>query len=116
MDRRRFLQSTALTTAAACVPKLAADDRSSQRQYLRPFNTSLTPAINVDIAGHTFICEFTIGSTAWKVYEDLRTCDGVITFLSASGARSLGKSAEASFSEDSPPYLGLVLKDIGLSA
>ena len=115
MDRRRFLQSTALTTAAACVPELSADDSSTQTQYLRAFNASLTPAINVDIAGHTFICEFTIGSTAWKVFEDLRTRDGVITFLSASGARSLAKSAEASFPEDSPPYLGLALKDIGMS-
>jgi len=115
MDRRRFLQSTALTTAAAYVPELAADDRSSHTQYLRAFNASFTPAINVDLAGHTFICEFKIGSTAWKVYEDLRTRDGVITFLSASGARSLAKSAEASFAEDSPPYLGLALKDIGMS-
>src|SRR6266513_3278872 len=115
MDRRRFLQSTALTTAAAYVPELTAYDRSTQNQYPRAFNASLTPAINVDVEGHTLICEFTIGSTAWKVYEDLRTRDGVITFLSASGARSLAKSAEASFPEDSPPYLGLALKDIGLS-
>ncbi len=115
MDRRRFLQTTVLTTAAACVPDMAADNHFTQAQYLRAFNASLTPATNADVEGHTFNCEFTIGSTAWKVYEDLRTRDGVITFLSASGARSLAKSAEASFAEDAPPYLGLALKDIGMS-
>ncbi|PYV83709.1 MAG: Tat pathway signal protein, partial [Acidobacteria bacterium] len=83
MDRRRFLRNTALTAAAAYVPDGVADDRSIQERYIRAFNASLTPAANVDIEGHTLICEFTIGPTAWKVYEDLRTRDGVITYLSA---------------------------------
>jgi hypothetical protein len=115
MDRRRFLQSTALSAAAEYVADATADDRSTQAMYLRAFSAILTPATNVDVEGYTLICEFTINSTAWKVYEDLRTRDGVITFLSAAGARSLAKNAEASFPEDSPPYLGLALKDIGMS-
>ena len=46
MDRRRFLQSTVLTTAAAYVSGVAADDRSTQSQHLRAFNASLAPASN----------------------------------------------------------------------
>jgi hypothetical protein len=115
MDRRRFLRNTALTAAAAYVPGSAADDRSTPERYIRAFSASLTPAANVDVEGHTLLCEFTLGSTAWKVYEDLRTREGVITYLSASGARSLQKSAEASFPEDTPAYLKLALKDIGTS-
>ncbi|PYV61375.1 MAG: Tat pathway signal protein, partial [Acidobacteria bacterium] len=47
---------------------------------------------------------------------DLRTREGAITFISSAGARVLTKSAEASFAEETSPYLGLTLKDIGMSA
>jgi hypothetical protein len=55
MDRRRFLQH--VTDARAFEPP---------------------PAL--DIAGHTLVCEFELNSTKWKVYEDLRVRDGVVTF------------------------------------
>jgi len=60
--------------------------------------------------------EFDAKSVSWKVYEDLRTRDGAIVFASSAGTTlSLPKSAEASFAEGSP-YLGLALKDVGLSS
>jgi len=75
----------------------------------------------VDTAGHTLLCSFKLGADEWKVYEDLRSRDGAITFVSSSAvtgagaARSLAKSAEATFAEANPPYLGLKLSDIGMS-
>jgi hypothetical protein len=114
MDRRRFLQRTAVATAAAYLP--GPDSAGANAQIdLRAFNSTLTAATNVDVAGHTLICEFTMDSTKWKVYEDLRTREGPITFISSAGARVLTKSAEASFAEGDAPYLGLTLKDIGMS-
>jgi hypothetical protein len=71
---------------------------------------------NIDIEGHTLVSEFKIGPTSWKVYEDLRTRDGSITFVSSrGGSRVLTKSAEAAFAGAEPPYLGLKLEDIGMS-
>jgi hypothetical protein len=69
-----------------------------------------------DTDGHTFVCEFTHDSTHWKVYEDLRASEGAITFVSPLGSLVLTKNAEAAFAEAGTPYLGLTLKDIGMSA
>jgi len=56
-------------------------------------------------------------SEPWSVYEDLRTREGVLTFISSRGAaRVLGKSAEATFAESDPPHLGLNMNDVGLAA
>lgn len=112
MDRRKFLQTAALTTAAAKLlpsPFSVAAGAGSSTADL-----SLSPA--ADIEGHTLVCEFTHDSTQWKVYEDLRTREGALTFLSPSGSLVLSKSAEAAFDEAATPYLGLSLKDIGMSA
>jgi hypothetical protein len=50
--------------------------------------------------GHTLLCSFKLGYADWKVFEDLRTRDGVITFVSSSGdGRVLAKSADANFPE-----------------
>ncbi|MGA2182451.1 MAG: Tat pathway signal protein [Bryobacteraceae bacterium] len=94
MDRRQFLQSVAATAAMA-----------------RPLAAALpntTPAP---------ICEFQLDGVTWKVYEDLHERDGALTFVSSQGERRVfAKSAEATFAEANPPWLGLSLKDIGLSA
>ncbi len=114
MDRRRFLKSSAFTSAAAYFADraTASDERSS---FLGDLEASLLPAADVSLEGHTLVCEFKLNSTDWKVYEDLRTREGAITFVSRAGARVLTKSAEASFAEEATPYLGLALKDIGMS-
>lgn len=101
MDRRRFLQNLAATSAAM---ELASAEPAPQTA--EPANTG----------GHTLLCEFQFESAAWKVYEDLRTRDGAITFVSSRGAkRVLAKPVEPTFAGTEKPYLGLTLQDIGLS-
>src|SRR5262249_58998011 len=69
----------------------------------------------VSVDGYTHICDFYRNSEHWKVYEDLRTRDGSIVFLSSDGrARELPKSAEASMAQG-VPYLGLTLKEVAIA-
>jgi hypothetical protein len=117
MDRRRFLQNAVGTTAALHYFSTFGSGQTQEEVGVDPLQTlevGLTQE-TPDIQGHTLVCEFKIDSTNWKVYEDLRTRDGVLTFISAKGSRILPKSAEASFAETATPYLGLSLKDIGMS-
>jgi hypothetical protein len=114
MDRRRFLQQTAYTTAAAYLPE-STRTGDNGRIDLSLFNSGLSPATGVDTEGHTLVCEFKVGLINWKVYEDLRTREGPITFVSSAGACVLRKSAEPAFAEEGTPYLGLALKDVGMS-
>jgi len=108
MDRREFLQN--LAVAAAGLEALNGPVPAGENPELQ---TRPAPA---DVAGHTLLCEFQHKAATWKVYEDLRTRDGAITFVSSSGAtRVLPKTAEPSFRENSPYYLGLSMDDIGLS-
>src|SRR6266404_4106397 len=102
MDRRRFLRNLALTGAG--VEGLSAPEPDPE------------PAPETDTEGYTLICEFKADATAWKVYEDLRTRTGPITFVSSKGVTLLlAKSEEATFAEANPPYLGLSLNDIGMA-
>lgn len=100
MDRRRFLQvvvaggSAAHDLNAICEP-------ASQGEQRRPTHVGLVPAGEVDIEGHAFLCSFTRRGEEWKVYEELRVRDGVITFVSSTDkARVLAKTAEGTFAED----------------
>ncbi len=107
MDRREFLQS--LAAAAASLEKLSGAGNATE-------TVQAAAGKPADIEGHTLVCEFKLNAITWKVYEDLRTHDGVLTFVSSAGAnRVFAKSAEAAFAEASPRYLGLDMKDIGLS-
>src|ERR1700689_1931240 len=100
MKRRKFLQSLATSAAAAVLVKPAASANL--------ISESSRQAVRDSIDGHTLLCEFTLNAMHWKVYEDLRTRDGVITFIPATGAsRVMRKSAEASFEEANPSHLGL---------
>jgi hypothetical protein len=114
MDRRRFLQVVA--AGAATLPDLGARGDAPVRS--EPAQESLYGLTRkADVDGHTLLCNFTRGHEAWKVYEDLRVRDGVITFVSSAGsARILPKTAEATFAEEGPQYLGLELKEIGMAA
>jgi hypothetical protein len=76
----------------------------------------LLPADAVNVQGHTLLCAFQRGGETWKVYEDLRTRDGAVTFVAANGrGRVLSKSGEAAFAGPDPPYLGLKLREVGLA-
>lgn len=120
MNRRRFLQNLAVTTAGApyltmngVAPESMASPEAEPGTGLRP-DPSAPEAVNLD--GHTLLSEFNLGPVTWKAYEDLRRRDGVITFVSSRGdLRVLPKSAEATFSDAEPPYLALSLDDIGVS-
>ncbi len=107
MDRRQFLQGLAAT--AAGVETLSGAGIAAAPEPAAVFDAA-------EIEGHTLICEFKRTNVSWKVYEDLRTRDGVVTFVPSTGApRIFAKSAEASFAEVTPPHLGLNMNDIGLS-
>jgi len=111
MDRRTFLQSVAVTAAGL---DLLSNAEALQTPTPRARKTiSHSP---VSIEGCTLVSEFQNEGVSWKVYEDLRTRDGALIFVSSSGETiSLTKSAELSMPEGTP-YLGLELKDIGTTS
>src|SRR3989442_7451634 len=101
MNRRRFLQNVAVASAAATTISAKAEVAGS-------FADEPTPPVRPDITGHTLVGTFVRDGTRWEIYEDLRTREGVLTFISSRGtSRVLRKSAEATFAESDPPHLGL---------
>jgi hypothetical protein len=117
MDRRRFIQGMAVATAGVnSLQSFASQGRGSKSVASGVSGSDLLSAKSIDVEGHTFLCNFTQGPQTWKVYEDLRTRDGAISFVSSSGnGRVLTRNAEANFPDADPPYLGLNIKDIGMS-
>ncbi len=111
MERRQFLRSLpAMTTAS--LDLLSSRSDAFERDVVPKSGDSSI----VDTEGHTLVGEFRLGAIEWKVYEDLRARDGVLTFISSTGKTSvLAKSAEATFADANPPYLGLNLSEIGTS-
>jgi hypothetical protein len=116
MHRRDFLQGIAATAAGLEIlsrQNHAANAQTSPSVARKPARTA---ASAVSLEGYTPVAEFKLKEDSWKVYEDLRTREGSLVFASSSGeTRLLARSAEASMSEGNP-YLGLALKEIGLSS
>ena len=117
MHRRDFLQGIAATAAGLEMEMLsrsgAASAQASPAASRKP-RKATADAVSID--GFTLIAEFAVDADAWKVYEDLRTREGPLVFKSSSGeTRMLTKSAESSMPEGTP-YLGIALKDIGVSS
>lgn len=114
MDRRNFLQ--AMAAAAASLEVLAADVVAAEPPLMASAKGPERPSGSpVSTDGYTFVCEFKRRSVPWNVYEDLRTRDGSMVFVSSAGeTRELPKSAEASMAEGTP-YFGLTLKDVSLA-
>jgi hypothetical protein len=113
MDRRDFLKNLAVATASIKYMSAERAPAFAAMPVVAPVS-GLVPASAVEIEGHTLLAEFNFGGKTWKAYEDLRTRDGAITFVSSVGtARVLPKTAEATFAEADTPYLGLSLADIG---
>src|SRR5437899_4128787 len=113
MDRRTFLQSMAASAAGLeLLDGLSVAEAQTRKHPL----SSAVSGPPVSVEGCTLVSEFNSQSASWKVYEDLRTREGALIFVSSSGETlSLGKSAEASMAEGTP-YLGLALRDIGTSS
>jgi hypothetical protein len=100
MKRRHFLQTVTAAPAAALAPSSDAEPEQT------------TPSTE----GFSLAGQFTLDGENWKVYEDLRTLDGPIVFLSAGGkSKALSKSAEPVFPESGPAHLGLEMSEIGTS-
>ena len=115
MERRRFLQGMAAGAAALSSFSATGEVIDSTLRSGTPLKGTQKVS-DVAVEGHTLLCTFSRKSVEWKVYEDLRTRDGLLTFVSSAGsARVLPKTAEAVFAEDGPPWLGLDLKDIGMA-
>jgi hypothetical protein len=113
MDRRKFLQGMAVSAAGLELLDGRAD---SKLQTYKDLPRKVPGAEPVSVEGYTLVSEFNAEGSAWKVHEDLRTRDGSLVFVSSSGATlALPKSAESSMPAG-VPYLGLELKDIGLSS
>src|SRR5215471_7094067 len=109
MNRRQFLENAAVASTAAIVTSRKVEAVTT------PDSNSL-PVELPHVEGHTLICTFSKDRVTWKVYEDLRTREGVLTFISSGGdSRVLSKSAEATFAEADPPHLGLSMNEIGLA-
>ncbi len=118
MDRRRFIQSVAIASAGMNSLQSFAGQKAAESKTAASgvSSSSLIPAKNIDVEGHTLLCTFKQGTQTWTVYEDLRTRDGAISFVSSAGnGRVLTRNAEATFADADPPYLGLNIKDIGMS-
>jgi hypothetical protein len=113
MDRRTFLHGMAVSAAGLELLEHHSASAVTPRTHQSEHGIS-SPTVSIE--GHTLISEFDADGARWKVYEDLRTCDGVMVFVSSAGTTiALPKSAEASFAEGAS-YLGLALKDIGLAS
>jgi len=111
MDRRSFLQGTAAAAAAIGMAR-NLDAQTPAHEAPTP---RLLPTDGIHTQDHTLICRFQHDGGQWTVYEDLRTRDGAITFVSPSGeGLILAKTAEPSFQQGAP-YLGLQLSKIGLT-
>src|SRR5947208_11961856 len=98
MERRKFLKDLAAVAAATrCLPDSVkpGEHLGEATDLGTAFEARATSGAGLDIEGHTQISEFKIGATMWKVYEDLRTREGVITFVSSKdGLRVLPQSGE----------------------
>lgn len=107
MKRREFIQGLAGSAGLALVHSAGA---------LTGIASSEPKSASSSLDGHTLVAEFQANATSWKVYEDQRSRDGDITFVSAQGTRRvLPKTAEAAFAEAEPAHLGLSMEEIGLS-
>ena len=110
MDRRDFLKSMAASTAVLQTLE------PGKLSPLTPAELGYVPAAATTLEGHTKLAVFSRHGETWTVYEDLRTRDGEITFISSAGtARVLPKTAEATFASEGPQHLGLDIKDIGMA-
>lgn len=107
MKRRRFLQNLAAGAAGiSCLPAALEPVAAGRERESNARSPLEKPGSKADVEGYTLLCNFAWTGENWRVYEDLRTRDGAIVFLSTQNTqRVLPKSAEAVFAEADPPYL-----------
>ncbi|MBT2118059.1 twin-arginine translocation signal domain-containing protein [Dyella sp. LX-66] len=118
MDRRRFLQGLAATSAAAGL--VGWEGASAQSSAQAGGAGTLAPPQRIPLAalsteGHARLAGFDMQGAAWSVFEDLSTPDGAITLTGPDGGCVLGKRTESCAAEAGTPYLGLALKELALA-
>jgi hypothetical protein len=109
MDRRKFLQTASASVGGAVVYRpgvlaMAADSGSDQPLQLTP-----------GLAAYSAMAEFEYAGEIWKVYEDWRSREGDLVFVSGQKIHRLSKTAEAISADPaqgSKPYLGLSLEEV----
>jgi hypothetical protein len=115
MRRRDFLQGIA-ATAAGLELLTRGVQAPAQAGASTPRKQGAKASPPISLEGYTQVSEFKNRAASWKAHEDLRTRDGSLVYVSSTGeTRVLTKSAEASMAEGTP-YLGLALKEIGVSS
>jgi hypothetical protein len=115
MRRRDFLQGMAATAAGLEILTRGVKVSAQTRASVAGKHSGQATMI-VSLENYAVVSEFKAKADSWKAYEDLRTREGSVVFVSSSGEmRVLTKTAEAAMAEGNP-YLGLALKDIGLSS
>src|SRR5579859_3897858 len=120
MDRRRFLQGLATTSAAAGLvtwrPTDAAAANTTPTSVASPtLPPPRIPTTAIVTTGHQPLEGFDMDGIHWQVFEDLRDPQGAITLLGPHGGCVLGKRTEACEATAEPPYLGMTLAQIGLA-
>ena len=98
MHRRDFLQGVAVTAAGLEVlSRSIGASGQTKPPYTQRGGQKTNGVVAVSLEGHTPVAEFKTKTDSWKVYEDLRTREGSLVFVSSSAeTRVLAKSAEAS--------------------
>jgi hypothetical protein len=119
MDRRRFLQSFAATSAAAGLIGIHHD---AVAQIAPQSSVPGSPAPPVRVASGTLplreflsLGHFSESGRDWQVYEDMRDPHGTLALVTGDQACVLRKRTEPTYAEPGAPYLGLALTDIALA-
>lgn len=107
VNRRLFLQIAGVGTASAvALPAAAQGQSAAPRQFASDSATT----------GFVRVARFDDGGTGWTVWEDRRSPEGAIRFVSATGeAITLTKRLEAAYADDGPAYLGMDLATIAMA-
>lgn len=107
MNRRLFLQIAGVGTAAAASLKTPAEAQAAGTAHFGGES---------DTRGYTRVARFDDEGTVWTAWEDRRTPEGAIRFVSSSSeSLTLGKRLEAAYAEEGPAYMGLDLADIAMA-
>lgn len=112
MNRRRFLEGLAISASGLGAAQTATTQ--STQTTVCPADFKGDQTINTE--EYAFLTEFSLGPRRWKVYEDLRTLDGPLCFVSCDGQKRIFPKTAEPLWQSTAPYLGLTLKDIAGNA
>lgn len=117
LDRRRFLQGLAATSAAVGLNGVGRGQSASaisalSRHSAPPVRVS---AHSLSLQDHTSITHFVASNHPCQVFEDLRDPHGALTLIDGNQACVLSKRTEPVYADEGAPYFGMKLADIALA-